>query len=145
MKQWVTNAGDAAAVEADIVVSRQTIGMFDNKRELLTVAEMRARGLPDEKIQAVIAKGGFPDADCPQALNLYRYWVVTSTVLRDQEIVKQEATMRAQARGDAATVGALMTGPTGPANRRALPQSSMDDIMKDLANSVGGQGLDNLK
>ena len=80
---------------------------------------MVSRGFPKEKIDAICAKGGLPDEDCPNIPSLYRYWVQTSCVLKDTEEVKQQATATLRANIDQAGIRALLDSPTGAGVRQA--------------------------
>lgn len=118
LRDWVVKNGDAAQIEAEILLSRSNRSKFGKQRELLTVSEMLAKGFPREKIDAVTAKSGIPDEDCPHLTSLYRYWVTTSSVVTDEEEVKQEATMKIAADANAG-------------NLQALPAGGMDAIMRN--------------
>ena len=139
LKDWVLKNGDAAQIEAEILLSRSNRSKFGKQRELLTVSEMLAKGFPREKIDAVTAKGGIPDEDVPHLTSLYRYWVTTSSVITDEEEVKQEATMKIAADANASALGAVLSGPTAAGNLQALPAGGMDAIMQQL--QVSQQGL----
>ena len=91
LKEWVQREGDAAAIEASIVVSKTSKSSMGTQRELLTVAEMHQRGFPEEKIKAITAKGGIPDEDCPHFPSLFKYWCHTSVVLKDTEEVTMQS------------------------------------------------------
>ena len=97
------------------------------------------RDFPREKIDAVTAKGGIPDEDVPHLTSLYRYWVTTSSIITDEEEVKQEATMKIAADANASALGAVLSGPTAAGNLQALPAGGMDAIMQQL--QVSQQGL----
>lgn len=141
LKEWVEKEGDAAAIEATIVVSKSSKSSMGTQRELLTVAEMHQRGFPEEKIKAITAKGGIPDEDCPHLPSLFKYWCQTSVVLKDTEEVKMQSRMTVGCTADGAAVSELMNGPAGPAQRTALPSGSMDEIMKQINAATGGQGI----
>jgi hypothetical protein len=130
LREWVLKNGDAAAIEAAIVVSRSTSSKLGTQRELLTVAEMVSKGYPPEKISAIVAKGGIPDPDVPHIPSLFKYWCQTSCVMNDVEEVKQESQVTVQAQPSAAAVGALMSGPEGPATRCALPTGCLEQMMQ---------------
>ena len=121
------------------MVSRTSKSSLGTQRELLTVAEMHTRGFPEEKIKAITAKGGIPDVDCPHLPALYKYWCQTSVVLNDTEEVKMQAKVNVACKADGASVAELMSGPSGPSERAALPTGSMDEIMKQL-NAATGRG-----
>ena len=140
LRQWVQTNGDAAAIEAEIVVSRTNTSKLGTQRELLTVQQMVSRGFPKEKIDAICAKGGLPDEDCPNIPSLYRYWVSTSCVLKDTEEVKQQATATLRANIDGAGLGALLDGPTGAGVRQALPAGGLDQIMAAASAAQQPQG-----
>lgn len=140
MKEWVQREGDAAAIEASIVVSKTSKSSMGTQRELLTVAEMHQRGFPEEKIKAITAKGGIPDEDCPHLPSLFKYWCQTSVVLKDTEEIKMQSKVTVGCSVDGAAVAELMNGPAGPTERKALPSGSMDDIMKQLNAATAGEG-----
>ena len=108
------------------------------QKELLTVAEMVSRGFPREKISAIVAKGGIPDADCPHLPSLYKYWVQTSCVLKDVEEVKQESKMNIQCQPSAGALDAMMSGPKGPKQRCALPSGSLEQMMQSVQAPAAG-------
>ena len=130
LREWVHKNGDAAAVEASIVVSKSSSSKLGTQKELLTVQEMVVKGFPAEKISAIVAKGGIPDPDCPHLPSLYKYWCQTSCVLKDVEEVKQESKVTVKCKPDAAAVDALMSGPKGPAKRCALPTGCLEQMMQ---------------
>ena len=132
LKDWVQHQGDAAAIEAVIVIKKKAKSKMGTAREHLTVQEMVSRGIPREKIDAVVARGGTPDPDCPNIVSLYRYWIQTSRVLKDSEEIEQEASMKIQGEVSASGLGALMSGPTGPMERASLPAGGMEQIMQSL-------------
>ena len=143
LRQWVQTSGDAAAIEAEIVVSRTNTSKLGTQRELLTVQQMVSRGYPKEKIDAICARGGLPDPDCPNIPSLYRYWVQTSCVLKDTEEVKQQTSATVKASIDGAGMGALLDGPTGAGVRQALPSGGLDQIMAAAQQAQPqGQGPD---
>eukprot|EP00435_Cladocopium_sp_Y103_P035047 s2703_g9.t1 len=133
LREWVHKNGDASSIEAAIVLSRSSSSKLGTQKELLTVAEMVTRGYPREKISAIVAKGGIPDPDCPHLPNLYKYWVQTSCVLKDVEEVRQESRVNVRCQASAAGVDALMSGPTGPRQRCALPSGSLEQMMQSVA------------
>ena len=132
LREWVEKNGDAAAIEACIVISKTSSSRMGTKRELLTVGERVARNFPREKISAIVAKGGIPDADCPHLPELFKYWCQTSCVLKDEEEVKQETRMKVQCQPSAAAMDAMMTGPKGPKQRCALPFGQLDQMMQSV-------------
>lgn len=136
LRDWVQTNGDASQIEADILLSKSNSSKFGKQRELLTVGEMVAKGWPREKIDAITAKGGIPDEDVPHLPSLYKYWVVTSSTINDTEEVRQEASVRIKAQGDAAAIDAVMSGPSGTENRQALPAGGMDAIMKSIGEAA---------
>ena len=133
LRQWVESNGDAAAVEAQIVISKTNSNKYGKTKELLTVAEMKKKGFVDEKIQAIVERGGVPDEDCPHLTHLYKYWVQTSCTLKETEEIKQEGSITAAGNVSAGAVDALMSGPS-TGNQVALPQGGLEQIMQ----SVGG-------
>ena len=130
LREWVLKNGDAAAVEASIVVSKSSSSKLGTQKELLTVQEMVSKGYPAEKISAIVAKGGIPDPDCPHIPSLYKYWCQTSCVLKDVEEVKQESKVTVQCQPNAAALDAVMSGPKGPAKRCALPTGCLEQMMQ---------------
>lgn len=138
LREWVQKNGDAAAIEANIVISKTSSSKLGTQKELLTVAEMVSRGFPREKISAIVAKGGIPDADCPHLPSLYKYWVQTSCVLKDVEEVKQESKVNIQCQPSAGALDAMMSGPKGPKQRCALPSGSLEQMMQSVQAPAAG-------
>ena len=132
LREWVAKSGDAAAIEACIVISKTSSSKMGTKRELLTVGEMVARNFPREKISAIVAKGGIPDADCPHLPELFKYWCQTSCVLKDEEEIKQESKLNVQCQPSAAAIDAMMSAPKGPKQRCALPSGSLEQMMQSV-------------
>ena len=128
--------GDAASVEAQIVISKTNKNKFGKTKELLTVAEMKKRGFPEEKIKAIVARGGVPDEDVPHLTELYKYWVQTSCTLKESEEIKQEGTIKAAGAVSAGAVDALMSGPS-TGSQVALPQGGLEQVMQSLSQQQG--------
>ena len=138
LREWVQTNGDAAKIEANIVISKTSSSKLGTQKELLTVAEMVGRGFPRETISAIVAKGGIPDSDCPHLPSLYKYWCQTSCVLKDVEEGKQESKMNIQCQPSAGALDGLMSGPQGPRQRNALPAGSLEQMMQSVQAPAAG-------
>ena len=69
---------------------------------------MQDRGIPIEKIRAIVAKGqGVPDSDCPDIASLTRFWISTSTKEIDLDEVRQQGQVTIQASAASAVDGVL--------------------------------------
>ena len=130
LSQWVQSNGNAQSIEADLVLTKSASAQHQSTRELLSVAEMQKRGLPMEKIRAVVSRGnGHPDPDCPGIASLTRFWVSTSTTQVDTDTTKQESTVRLQADA-ASTLNASFGLP--PVSSAAMSSGGVQEILNGL-------------
>ena len=132
---------DPNGVEAQIVLSKNQKFSNTTSRELLTVREMLARNFPQEKIDAICARGGVPDPDVPHLPQCMRFWVQTSCVAQDSEEVSQTSTMQIAAQPSAAGVDAVMSGPN-PVQQTMLPQGGMEQIMASMQQEQSSGEID---
>lgn len=121
---------DPQSIEAQIVLTKTTAKKHKGTRELLTTAEMQKRGIPIEKIRAVVAKGqGVPDVDCPDIASLTRFWINTSTKEIDLDETRQQGQITIQASAQGAVDG-LMTPFASSA--ATLGADGMQSILQNL-------------
>ena len=99
---------NAAAVEAQVVIERTKDVTGTKQKELLSVAEMQAKGWPKAKIEAIVSKNqGIPDEDCPELVECYKFWVHTGTKQVDEDKLSQKASMAMQAQADGSFVDGI--------------------------------------
>ncbi len=132
------NNQNAASIEAQICLTKSQGTTLTCDRELLTVGEMTKRGLPPQKIQAVVAKGnGVPDPDLPGDASLMKFWVSTATKKTDKEEVNIETRMQVQAQVNGAAVdGFFDTNALGPQGGGSMGATSMQELI-DTVNQSG--------
>lgn len=107
-------------------------------RELLTVSEMTKRGLPPQKIEAVVARGGgVPGPDLPGDVSLMKFWVSTATKKTDKEEVNLETKMNIQAQASGAAVDGFFNSNMGPQGGGSLGTANI----QELINQVNQAGL----
>lgn len=125
-KQWVANQGDPDAIECKLTVTASQKKEGECKWELLTIAQMHARGFSQflgylvvlnktdmkctwqtycsinllfirPKIESVVRRGGgVVDADCPTSMEDIAYWVITSRTRTETESMTRSAELNAQ-------------------------------------------------
>ena len=149
LQQWVASNGDASKMEAELVLSKSQSKKQEGTKELLTTAEMSARGIPLEKIRAVVAKGqGIPDSDCPELPSLTRFWVSTSVKIVDTDETSQQSQVRIQADPAAAINQVFSPMPELQAGTAKLGADQMQAMLQNLgtastpaaSNATGGAG-----
>ena len=140
--KWVKSGENAERMEATLSLQAKSSQAHERKSELLTVAQMRARGMseplawhsvccahvwhitalmrvtqPRTKVEAIVRKGGgVPDLDAPTSAADMQYWVQTSCSRTEQESVEQSATLQ----GEVDAQDALSTYLAAPPRLEAL-------------------------
>ena len=134
LRQWVESNQNASAIEAQICLMKSQGTTLTCDRELLTVGEMAQRGLPPQKIQAIVSKGnGVPDPDLPGDVSLMKFWVSTATKKTDKEEVNIETKMQVQAQASGATVdGFFDTNALGPQGAGSMGATNMQDLINTV-------------
>lgn len=136
LRQWVESGQNAASIEADICLMKSQGTTFTCDRELLTVAEMTKKGIPSQKIEAVVSKGGgIPDPDLPGDVTLMKFWVSTSTKKVEKEEINMEQRMKIRAEASGASVDGFFDG-MGPIGSGSMGSSNVTEII-DAVNKAG--------
>ena len=65
LRQWVESNGDAAAVEAQIVISKTNSNKYGKTKELLTVAEMKKKDLLMRRFKRLLSVEEFLTRTAP--------------------------------------------------------------------------------
>lgn len=110
-------------------------------RELLTVAEMTRKGIPPQKIEAVVSKGGgVPDPDLPGDVSLMKFWVSTATKRVEKEEVNVQQRMRIRAEASGASVDGFFNTSLDAAGSGPMGSSNVNELIAAV-NNAGTPGL----
>lgn len=138
LRQWVESNQDPSKIEANICLMKSQGTTLTCDRELLTVSEMTKRGLPPQKIEAVVARGnGVPDPDLPGDVSLLKFWVSTATKKTEKEEVNVETKMNVQAQASAAVVDGFFNNDMGAQGGGSMGSANI----QELINAVNQSGL----
>ena len=139
LRQWVESGQNPASIEADICLLKSQGTTLTCDRELLTVAEMTKRGIPPQKIEAVVSKGnGVPDPDLPGDVSLMKFWVSTATKKVEKEEINVEQRMKIRAEASGAAVDGFFDG-MGPVGSGSMGSTNVNEII-DAVNKAGRAG-----
>ena len=91
---------NATQCESTFVLQRREAAKATDGDECLTLQQMVEKGIPVEKIRAVVNRGGgVPDEDAPGCAKLMRFWINTSKTRSREQEVSQSSEMRVSSAG----------------------------------------------
>ncbi|CAK9097220.1 Uncharacterized protein SCF082_LOCUS45611, partial [Durusdinium trenchii] len=90
LQTWVNQGENAEACEGYLVMRATQQHKGESKQELLTVRAVRAMGLSEPKIEAVVRRGGgVVDPEVPTSLDDVAYWVTVSRTRTKTETMER--------------------------------------------------------
>ncbi|CAK8999665.1 unnamed protein product [Durusdinium trenchii] len=102
LRAFVSSGENLEAVESTFASRRLQSETLSKLRRCLTIREMQQLGCSTRKIEAVVAKGGVPDADAPNDPDSMRYWVTLGMEETNVESTETSVSISGQVRNQQA-------------------------------------------